>query len=345
MIRGLNAEIRRVVLIGLVFGLLGFINGQIAWSLVAGGVLYLAWIFQQISRLEKWLQAGQGSPPPEASGIWGDIFDNIYRMQRKQKKEKQQLQILVNRVQEATAVLRDGVILLDSRGNMNWWNRSAQRLIGFQSTDQGQALLNFIRSPRFVAYFEAGKYAEPLEMPSPRGRGQRLQFQINRYGNKERLVVVRNVTRLHRLEQMRQDFIANVSHEMRTPLTVVQGYVETFADSEQLPRPWQGAFDQMQHQTQRMSMLINDLIALSRLETEDADDNQGEVLLKPLLTTIQNEAVAFSGQKNHVITVEGDEHVRMTGNEKELHSAISNLAFNAVKYSPPSFFACAATVK
>ncbi len=338
MVRGFNAEIRRIIVFGVVCSLLGLIIGHLSWTLIIGGSLYLGWIFWQIYQLDRWLnqsnRQGSRKPPPEASGIWGDIFDNIYRLQKRQRIEQRHMQAVVNRVQETTSALRDGIILLDSRGNMSWWNRAAQRLLGFQGNDQGQALVNFIRHPRFIRYFDAGKYEEPLELSSPRYSNRRLQFQVNRYGNNERLVVVRDVTRLYKLEQMRRDFVANVSHEMRTPLTVVRGYLETLADSGQLPEKWSGAFSQMQQQAERMSLLVNDLITLSKLETEEGEQHQNPIAIEPMLTAICNEARAFSGDKNHSINLDCLPEAKLLGNEKELHSAFSNLLFNAVKYTP-----------
>lgn len=338
MVRGFNAEIRRIIVFASICVLFGLINGYIAWTLIIGGALYMAWVFWQIRQLDLWLSTANSDsvrrPPPDASGIWGDIFDNIYRLQKRQKAEQRQMLAVVNRVQDTTSALRDGIILLDSRGNMEWWNRAAQRLLGFQGSDQGQALVNFVRHPRFIRYFEAGKYVDPIELASPRNRAKRLQFQINRAGNNGRLVVVRDVTRLYKLEQMRQDFVANVSHEMRTPLTVVRGYLETMIDSGQVPDQWQSAFSQMEQQTQRMSLLVNDLITLSKLETDEGDHTLARVDIQPMLTAILDEARAFSGDKHQHLTLDCSEHAQLKGSEKELHSAFSNLVFNAVKYTP-----------
>src|SRR5690606_634902 len=116
-----------------------------------------------------------------------------------------------------------------------------------------------------------GKYDEPLELASLKQQGQHLQFQIHPFGHGEKLVVVRDVTRVHKLERMRKDFVANVSHELRTPLTVIQGYLETLTDSSDLPPIWEKALDQMQGQSQRMTALVNDLITLTKLETKDRE--------------------------------------------------------------------------
>jgi len=333
LVRGFSAEIRRVLFIGIVCSVIGITAGYLTWALIVGGLFYMAWMFSQIRRLDHWLNDPHQTPPPDASGIWGEIFDRIYKLQQSQKKEKRHLQHLVSRVQEATSALRDGVILLDRQGNMEWWNRSAQSLLGFQESDQGQALINFLRQPRFIQYFERGKFAEPLDMASPRSQNQRLQFQINRYGNQEHLVVVRNITRLYKLEGMRQDFIANVSHELRTPLTVLKGYLESIEDSGDLPDKWQGAVGQMQIQTLRMSDLVSDLITLSKLETDESEQNQSPVSMQDILEPIINEARALSGSQQHSIELSGKNTVRIMGNANELHSAFSNLVFNAVKYT------------
>src|SRR5690606_3482435 len=132
---------------------------------------------------------------------------------------------------------------------------------------------------------------------------KQLQFQITRFGKNERLIVVRDITPLHNLEQMRQDFVANVSHELRTPLTVVSGYLETLADNNSNPA-WNKPLQQMQQQSQRMSLLINDLIMLSRLETTEVGYNQKSIALEPLLIAVRNEAMALGIEKSQAIILE-----------------------------------------
>lgn len=254
-------------------------------------------------------------------------------MQRHQQIETKNLQAVIKRIQEITSALKDGIIILDWRGHLDFWNPAAQRMIGFHTKDQGQSVINFIRHPKFVSYFEGGDYSEPLELPSPRFSSKQLQFQITRFGQNERLIVVRDITQIYRLEQMRQDFIANVSHELRTPLTVINGYVETIADNNTI-KTWEKPLQQILQQGKRMSLLINDLLVLSHLETTEIGHNQKPLELEPLLISIKNEAEALGNEKNQTITLQCDVPVTMLANEKEIHSAFSNLAINAVKYTP-----------
>ncbi|MEX1032876.1 MAG: phosphate regulon sensor histidine kinase PhoR [Cellvibrionaceae bacterium] len=335
MYRGFAAEIRRLLLFAALCIGLGLLNGYLTWTLIAGGAIYMGWTLWQIYRLDRWIVEREPGLPPDASGFWGNIFDRIYHLQKRREREKQRLQSVLDRVQDTTAALPDAVVLLDRRGNMTWWNETASDLLAFQPGDRQQPLVNFIRDPRFVGYFEAGNYREPITLPSPQNDARQLQFQITRYGQNERLVTVRDVTRIHRLEQIRKDFVANVSHELRTPLTVLKGYLETLAEQAGNIAPqWQKPIEQMQHQSERMSLLVNDLITLSRLETEETQVHQSLIALPRLLNAVRKEAEVIAAEK-YTINVDCPDDKVIRGSEKELHSAISNLVINAIKYSPP----------
>ncbi|PAU55029.1 phosphate regulon sensor histidine kinase PhoR [Pseudomonas indica] len=332
-----GAVVRRLLLLLGGCLLLGLITGQYAWALVIGLGAYLGWTLTQLLRLHKWLQEHKpDEPPPDGYGLWGEVFDSIYHLQRRDQKVRGRLQAVIDRVQESTAALRDAVIMLDSDGNLEWWNRAAETLLGLKTPqDSGQPITNLVRHPRFKEYFEQGNYREPLDLPSPISDRLRLQFLITRYGNREHLMLVRDVTRLYQLEQMRKDFVANVSHELRTPLTVIAGYLETLVDNVEDVNPrWLRALQQMQQQAGRMQNLLNDLLLLAKLEATDYPSDSQPVAVDLLLLSIKNDAQALSGERNHRITLEADPHLRLKGSETELRSAFSNLVFNAVKYTP-----------
>ncbi len=333
MLHGFKAELRRLIVIVVLCIIFGLFTQRLSWALLLGISYYVITMLYQMRRLNQWLLSANNSEPPEAGGIWSEIFDNIHHLQRHQDTETKNLQAVIKRIQEITSALKDGIIILDWRGHLDFWNPAAHRLLGFHSKDQGQSLINFIRHPKFVSYFESGDYSAPLELASPRHATKQLQFQITLFGQKERLIVVRDVTHLHSLEQMRQDFIANVSHEMRTPLTVISGYVETLSDNNPVPA-WTKPLQQIQQQAQRMALLVNDLIMLSKLETTEIGSNQKMLSLEHLLIAIKNEADALGGDKHQTITLSCEEPISLLANEKELHSAFSNLAINAVKYTP-----------
>jgi two-component system phosphate regulon sensor histidine kinase PhoR len=329
--------IRHLLLLVTASLLAGLISGHYGWCLTIGLGLYLAWTLKQLLRLHDWLRHHKpDEPPPDGYGLWGEVFDSIYHLQRRDQRVRGRLQAVIDRVQESTAALKDAVIMLDSEGNLEWWNRAAETLLGLKTPqDSGQPVTNLVRHPRFKEYFELANYAEPLEIPSPVNDRLRIQMLITRYGNNEHLMLVRDVTRLHLLEQMRKDFVANVSHELRTPLTVICGYLETLLDNVEEVNPrWVRALQQMQQQGGRMQTLLNDLLLLAKLEATDYPSDNQPIAVPALLQSIKNDAQALSGAKNQEITLDVESEWSLKGSEAELRSAFSNLIFNAVKYTP-----------
>lgn len=317
-------------------GVLGYFFEQTLLALLIATSLYCGRIVYQTHRLARWVYHARRSTAADdgLASIWSDIAEDVRFLQLRHEREKQRLQAVVVRVQEMTTALTDGVILIDKRDNVEWWNQAAGHLFGFKEVDQGHKLTNIIRTPKFVHYFDRRDYQQPLELNSSRKEDQQLQVQVHPFGQGERLVVARDITRLFKLEQMRKDFIANLSHELRTPLTVIKGYLETLADSEQLPKNWLQPFTQMSQQASRMNGLIQDLITLSKLETQEREPLRKPVELGPLLASVVDDAKALSTAHGHSFVVQGDLTARLLGNSDELRSAFANLVVNAVNYSP-----------
>ena len=300
-------------------------------------LLYLFWSHWQLFRLVSWLDesAEGGLEPPESFGIWGDVFDGIHRLQRRHNRSRRRLTSVIERIQDSTAALGDGVVMADKQGNLEWWNPAAEDLLNLKMPhDQGQQLTNLVRDPVFVDYLEKSPDGESVQITSPANDNRQLQIAITVYGQGNRLLLVRDVTRLHQLETMRKDFVANVSHELRTPLTVISGYVETLIDNDVgIPPVWNKALNQMQEQALRMQSLVSDLLLLSALEATDSNDGARQVHLKPLLEGIVDDAKALSGESEHQISLSCDEKVAMLGNSKELRSAFANLVYNSIRYT------------
>ena len=331
-----GAITRRLVLLITACLFAGVITGEYAWAIAIGLAAHLLWNLSQLLRLHAWLKDHQpDEPPPDGYGLWGEVFDSIYHLQRRNQRARGRLQAVIDRVQESTAALRDAVIMLDSQGNLEWWNQASETLLGLKTPqDSGQSITNLVRDPRFKDYFERGIFLEPLDLPSPVNPRRQLQLNLTRYGNQEHLMLVRDVTRLHQLEQMRKDFVANVSHELRTPLTVISGYLETLLDNVDEVNPrWRRALQQMQQQGSRMQCLLNDLLLLAKLEATDYPSDNQPVAVEALLKLIKADAQALSAERNHRISLEADAGLKLKGSESELRSAFSNLVFNAVKYT------------
>ena len=304
--------------------------------LIAMGV-YLAWHFYNLYRLERWYHTRQRFHPPAAGGVWGEVFHDIYQLQQRNRKRKRKLARMLARFNEFTSAMPDAIVVLGEDDQIEWLNKAAQHHLGLNpKQDVGQRIDNLVRHPRFANFLTRGDYRKTLELPSPMDTQRTLSVRIVPYGNRRRLLVVRDITRLKHLERVRQDFIANVSHELRTPLTVVAGYLENMADAgDECSQRWGKSIDQMQGQSRRMIRIVEDLLTLSRLEADDAPPLQDVVAVPAILAAIRDEAIALSGEAGHEISLEADRSLWLRGGEKALYGVFSNLVFNAVQYTPP----------
>ena len=335
MKRLIRKEILRLIGLTLLGAVLGWYWHKPALGAAMVLIILLAQHIWQLQRLAGWLQQPDETPP-EASKLWGEVFDGIYHYQRRQKADKRQLAVLLERIQESSQALRDGVVMIDQQGDLEWWNQAAQSMLGLSpDSDRGQPITHLLRNPRFIDYYERQQYLDPLILPSHVSEDRMLEYQITLFGKNERLLLVRDCTKMQRLERMRQDFVANVSHELRTPLTVLSGYLETFSDhAEQLPAQWQRGLTLMSEQSARMEHLVTELLTLSRLETSDFKAETAPINVAELLAAIRQDALALP-EYQHQITLAVDEQLYLRGCINELRSAFSNLLFNAVKYTPP----------
>lgn len=329
---------RRLSFLTLCCLLLGVITNEYGWSFSAGLAIYLSITLSQLLRLHAWLRRSNADEaPPEGIGLWADVFDGLYQMQQHERRVRENLQAIINRVQDSTAALQDAIVVMN-HGNLEWCNKAAEHLLGLRAPqDFSQPVTNLVRHPAFKEYFERGRFLDPLELSSPINDRIHLQFTVTSYGDGEHLMLVRDTTRLYQLEQMRKDFVANVSHELRTPLTVIVGYLETLqeqAKTEQLNPRWIKPLQRMEQQTERMRHLLEDLLLLTKLETTSYPASNQPVAISTLLESITCDAKALSAERGHHFILEADAELLLKGSESELRSAFSNLVFNAVKYTP-----------
>lgn len=329
------AALTRLLLVLAVTGLLGLALGRPTLGLLVGTGAYLAWQMRNLMRLERWLRKGRRIHPPQSQGLWEVVFDNLYQLQQRHRQRRQRLAALLRRFKESANAMPDATVVLRGQGEMQWWNLSATRYLGLRwPHDEGQRIANLLRHPEFSAFVQEADYQRAIKVPSPVDERMVLEVRIVPYGDNQRLLLARDVTRLHRLETMRRDFVGNISHELRTPLTVIQGLAETLAeygatDADELRH----SLGMVQQQTRRMGRLVDDLLLLSRLETGERPLEAQSINVPVLLQGLAEEARTLSGGK-HTVELDVDQGLQVRGDENELRSAFSNLVSNAVKYTP-----------
>lgn len=298
---------------------------------------YSAWHLYNISRLVRWLHDdGKHFEPPVSQGVWGDIFQEIHRLQQRNRKRKKKLTTLVRRFQKATAAIPYATVVLATDERIEWWNEAASGLLGLQYPDDaGRNIATFMGDPVLLSYLEQGDYESPIELRSPCNEQATLSAQIVPYGKDQRMLIARDVTQFRRIDQMRRNLVANVSHELRTPLTVLLGYLESMkSDTDSYSESWQAQVGVMWEQANRMHRIIDDLLTLARLEAKSEIGDGESVCVIAILQSVQEDARRLSAGDAHEITLDADPDIWLDGNSEELRALFSNLAFNAVRYTP-----------
>ncbi len=334
-----RSEVKTQLIVLAVVALIGYLTNTLLWSLLLLFFLFAAFNFYQLRRLYRWLaqdHTSDRSAPPESFGLWGSIFDGIYRLQKQERRASAHLESIVNKAQDASAALEMAVIMIDHQNNLDFWNLAGETLLGLRyPQDRRQPVTNLIRDPRFAEYFEKKDYEQPLKLSAPGDSSKMLEYQIALFGENERLMIVRDITQLHRLELMRKDFVGNVSHELGTPITVIKGYLEAIIDNMQdLDPKWQKPIRQMHQQSTRMENIVRDLLMLSSLETKQRPRQAESFRLGRLLSEIQNDTQQVYKKKSQRFTVDCPDDIEFIGDRGEMYSAFSNLMANAAKYTP-----------
>jgi two-component system phosphate regulon sensor histidine kinase PhoR len=320
--------------------------GLIAWPLAGsewalafvclGLLLLLAHHVANLAALAGWLRDPLARPVPQGSGAWEEVLVGLYRFVRARTRQEQQLSADLARFRNAGLALPDGVVLLDAHGHIEWCNPIASQYLGLdEQRDLGQPLVNLVRHPDLAAYLQHGDYTEPLTLRLARDGGRVLSLAIIAYGEAQKLLLASDITLAEKVETMRRDFVANVSHELKSPLTVVAGFLETLTDSEiRLDEERrQGYLAMMREHTQRMQRLVEDLLTLSALESSRGLSDEVLVDVPQLLASVRDEALALSAGR-HRIELRIESAVSLLANAQELRSAFGNLVSNAVHYTP-----------
>ncbi len=297
--------------------------------------IYIARHLYWLHKLQTWLKSPKLNEVPDGSGIWAIVFSGLFQHQRKNVRAEAELVAALDGFQRATNALPDGVVVLNHRDEIEWCNPPAEFLLGLDlSKDANQPVQNLVRYAEFISYLQSKNYNDPIIVKSIRSEETTLQIQLIVFGTAQKLLICRNISVQEKIDTMRRDFIANVSHELRTPLTVVGGFLETLLESEKdINDTTKGYFEMMITQTNRMRLIIEDLLTLSRIESNNEVPTSSTINMEQLLNMISNDANALSNGK-HTILLHIEEGLRIKGSRDELVSAFTNLVSNAVRYTP-----------
>ncbi|MFP4155789.1 MAG: phosphate regulon sensor histidine kinase PhoR [Halothiobacillaceae bacterium] len=318
----------------LVAVLAGALSGLWCWSLLAGFAIYMLSLIGRLTRLLRASRQRVFAVP--VLGLPGLVQDRFRRARTAWFKRQRRLIRLLRRYHHSAMAVPDATVVLGVDYRIEWMNRAAQSLLGLGVRDHGLRIDNLIRQPSFVTWLADAPLKQPLEIVAPGDEQRSLSLRMEAYGDDRYLLIGRDVTAIHRLQEVRQDFVANVSHELRTPLTVLSGYIETLQDMHE---PQDEAMSRILHsmdqQGDRMRRIVEDLLLLSRLETSTPSDEYFERIEMPqMLDGVLVDAEILSGDDAHQFHADIDRSLNLHAITREIYSALSNLVFNAVKYTP-----------
>jgi two-component system phosphate regulon sensor histidine kinase PhoR len=333
----LNIELSQLAGVLFVFLPFGYLTHSFNLAVALALIAYLGKHGYFLIKLAHLIHHGKPITPPYPGDIWGMIYKELSRHRLRSRKRKRTLNRFASRFRKVTSSIPDGLVLLNKSGYIEWANPAANNLLNISwPRDENLSLLKLIKHENLAEYLKNPDYYKPLEFPSPVNKATIVSLRVTRFGGKkaQRLVVIRNITDVYTLNQTRRDFVSNVSHELRTPLTVITGFLENLGDNEMLPfqeRP----FALMNQQAERMNSIINDLLALSRLEMGEAPSSDKPIAIPELLNRVVDHARLLADQKGgYSFNLRVEDNLYLLGEESELTSAFSNLVFNAIVHTP-----------
>jgi two-component system, OmpR family, phosphate regulon sensor histidine kinase PhoR len=326
--------VTRVLALAVPGALLGAAAGR-PWAGVSAALaIALGYEWLQLLRLLRWLRSRDITAAPGARGAWGEAITLVVRLLRSRRRRKRQFMRLLRVLRRATAALPDGVVMLSSQAEIAWFNRVAARLLHLnRRTDRGLRIDNLVRYPEFSRYLHSKQYQHAVVVRGAGETASYLSLHLVPFDDGEQLLLVRDVTRETLLETMRKDFVANASHELRSPLTVISGYLETLVTEPDVEPSLVGPLQEMQRQAQRMNGIVSDLLSLSRLETTDQEVTGEAVDMGALLQHLRRDILARPERPQRV-EMKADSAAGLLGSAELLYSAFRNLLDNAANYTP-----------
>lgn len=302
-------------------------------GLLLATLLALAYQVRQVLRLDRALSRNTLDDFAFGEGIWAEIAARLSYLRQRARKNKRRHRRLLKELRESTNAMPDGAVVLNDRYEIQLSNKAAEELAGIrQVQDRGQRIDNILRDPELVQHLESADPRNSVEIRSPLAEEHWLSCRLVPFGGQQFLLSIRDVTETVRIDRMRRDFVANASHELRSPLTVISGYLDVLVSAQDVPAVWHKPLLQMHAQTDRMNRIVAELLELSRLENPQAERAEGDVDIAALLTSARG-AVAGEPKVPQVVTdVVLKSHLR--GVTAEIESVINNLLSNAIRHTP-----------
>jgi len=328
----------RKFLVGLILFLVagavvGWLYGEPALGLLVATMIALAWQVSRLLLFERALRTGDFEHFRLGEGLWEQIFSRFRFERERAVRRKKDYRMLLREIRKSTNAMPDGAVVLDANNEIIACNRAAKVLAGLKrKKDRGQRVDNILRDPELIRLLQSGDHKSTIEIMSPVNDGEWLDCRVVPYGVDQKLLLLRDVTERIRLSKMRRDFVANASHELRSPLTVINGYLDSLIDDDSIPTGWEKPVAQMRRQAARMRQILSEMLELSRLESSGVVKSDEPVDVRELLESCRQ---AFEGHSKVAdVRIDAPSTAELRANKAEIETVIVNLLSNAIRYTP-----------
>jgi two-component system, OmpR family, phosphate regulon sensor histidine kinase PhoR len=306
-------------------------------AMFGGGLITMAVLVARDSwrgqRVIDWLRGPMVAPAPRQAAFWDELGYRIEKVVRTRELQTRDERDRIAHFLSAIEASPNGVLMLDSGDQIEWCNSVAAEHFGLDPLrDRRLRVTNLVRMPAFVAHLQVGRFGDSVTFAGPLGRST-LSVIVRPYGDGKKLVLSQDITEHERADAMRRDFVANVSHEIRSPLTALAGFVESLTQLPLTDAERGRVLALMQQQTDRMRALVGDLLTLARIEGSPRPAADRWIGVAALIEQATVEARALSAGR-HLLEAVGGDDAEIAGNQSELYSALTNLVNNAVRFTP-----------
>ena len=335
----MKPDLVKIICVTLACSALGWTLNHAAEFGLAAALTCNIWLLFRAKRLHNWFTNPKDIPHAE-HGVFYLLHRDIKAMRGIHQKQKRELQHNLKRVREASTALPDAIVITDSNGEIAWSNLLAAELLNIkQPRDNGHRINTLLRHPNFTnAYSNHHNVPVNIDIEAPSQRAITINLKIIDLAENMQMIVARDISRHVDITRAQKDFVSNVSHELKTPLTVMRGYLEIIEDANQCDDSIKKPISDMLLQTKRMQSTIDDLLYLAKLEGQPQADtllpNHESININHILEMMMDSALLLAERNEQTITMEINDQLSVLGNESELQIAFSNLVTNAIRYTP-----------
>jgi two-component system phosphate regulon sensor histidine kinase PhoR len=296
--------------------------------------LLILYVYNQtyyLISLDNWLNRPSQHTVPIGNNLWEPTFSKLYQFHKNIVKTKRDLGLALDQFILGAQALPDGVLSLDQSNHILWANKKIQRMLGIKIPDDLNKPITYIfRDTKLLDLIDANDNKKSISIIID---DNKYQINLIEFGAENKLLICRNINNEEKSEAIRKRFISDVSHELKTPLTVIMGNSELMLNADIEQKQQKILLNATLDQAQRMNTLIADLISLNRVDTTKTILRDKKVMVTDLKNQILSSLSSLRLKKDISFEFNIDSKKNILGSFSEVYSALENLVSNAFRYT------------